>query len=86
MHSEKYIFWEDRGQWHGHLQDYPDIVTQGESFEELQIKLSHLTQDLSEETHERYHNPPATMTPRRPRRTKFHERLERLLTGILDKF
>ena len=85
MRSTKYIIFEDNGQWHGHLQDYPDLVAHGESFEDLQIKLSHLKQDLASGTHDRCHNPPATMTQQTPRRTKTHERLEGILSTILSK-
>jgi hypothetical protein len=85
MRSTKYIIWEDNGEWHGHLQDYPDLITHGESFEDLQIKLSHLKQDLSSGTHERCHNPPSTMTPRTPRRINVDKRLERLFSSMLDK-
>jgi len=85
MRSTKYIIWEDNGDWIGYLQDYPDIVTRGESFEDLQIKLSHLKHDLATGTHDRYHNPPATMTQHTPHRTKTHDRLERILSGLLEK-
>lgn len=85
MRSTKYIIWEDNGQWHGHLQDYPDLITHGESFEDLQIKLSRLEQDLSSGTHDRCHNPPSTMTQQAPPRTKAHDHLERIFSSILNK-
>jgi len=85
MRSTKYIIWEENGQWHGHLQDYPDLVAHEESFEELQIKLSHLKHDLSSGTHDRCNNPPPSMIQRTPRRTKTHDHVERLLSTILKK-
>lgn len=44
MESTKYIYWQDRGQWLGYLQDYPDYWTQGESLEDLQAHLRDLCQ------------------------------------------
>lgn len=85
MRSTKYNIWEDNGEWLGYLQDYPDIITHGDSFEDLQIKLSHLKHDLATGTHDRCHNPPATMTRETPRRTKTHERLEGILSTMLNK-
>ncbi len=29
MESTKYIYWQDKDQWLGYLQDYPDYWTQG---------------------------------------------------------
>ena len=47
MESTKYIYWQDRGQWLGYLQDYPDYWTQGESLEDLQAHLRDLYRDLT---------------------------------------
>jgi hypothetical protein len=38
----KYIIWEEQGKWRGCLQGSPDQQVQGESFEELQLKLRQL--------------------------------------------
>jgi hypothetical protein len=38
----KYIIWEEQGKWRGCLQGSPDQQVQGESFEELQLKLCQL--------------------------------------------
>ena len=84
MQSIKYIIWEEEGRWHGYLEDYPDLLTQSESFEDLQIKLSHLKRDLSNGEHDRCHNPPSTMIHHTPRRTKTHERLEGILSAMLN--
>jgi hypothetical protein len=47
MESTKYIYWQDKNQWLGYLQDYPDYWTQGESLEELQSHLRDLHRDLT---------------------------------------
>lgn len=46
MHSTKYIIVQDGHGWRGYLEGYPDHETHGESFEDLQIKLWQLHQDL----------------------------------------
>ena len=84
MRSTKYIIWEEQGRWHGHLQEYPDILEQGESFEDLQAKLCHLQQDLTSGNHDRCHNPPPSMSYPIPRRTKADDRLERMLSSMLN--
>lgn len=59
MHSTKYIIMQDGNGWRGYLQGYPEHETYGESFEDLQIKLWRLHQDLaakeSEQNEYRYH-------------------------------
>ena len=47
MESAKYIYWQDKDQWLGYLQDYPDYWTLGESREELQASLRDLYVDLT---------------------------------------
>jgi hypothetical protein len=47
MESTHHIYWQDRGQWLGYLQDYPDYWTQGQSLEELQAHLRDLYRDLT---------------------------------------
>ena len=47
MESTKYIYWQDKSQWLGYPQDYPDYWTQGESLEELQSHLRDLHRDLT---------------------------------------
>lgn len=83
MRSTKYIIWEEDGQWHGYLQDYPDLPTQGDSFEDLQIKLSDLYCEVSSGGHDRYHNPVSTIPQRTRLRTKRHERVEQLFRTML---
>ena len=40
MDKKKYVYWEDEGVWLGYLVEYPDYMTQGETFEELKENLS----------------------------------------------
>ena len=47
MEAKKYIYWQDKDQWLGYLQDYPDYLTQGVSLEELQSNLRDLYRDLT---------------------------------------
>jgi len=83
MRSTKYIIWEEEGQWHGYLQDYPDLPTQGDSFEDLQMKLSDLHCEISNGDHDRYYNPTFTIPQRTRPRTKRHERVEQLFRTML---
>lgn len=41
----KYIIWQEQDKWLGCLQDSPDQQVQGDSFEELQFKLRHLSRE-----------------------------------------
>ena len=47
MRSSKYILWQDDKGWRGYLEGYPEYEVRGESFEELQVKLWQLHQELS---------------------------------------
>ena len=46
MNMPKYVVVQDQGKWRGYLEGYSDHLVQGESFDELQFKLSHLTREL----------------------------------------
>lgn len=46
MEVATYNIWQDQGQWRGYLRDYPDQQVQGESFEDLELKLRRLHHDL----------------------------------------
>lgn len=35
MDKVKFIYWQDENWWPGYLEEYPDYMTRGESFEEL---------------------------------------------------
>jgi hypothetical protein len=41
----KYTIWQEQGKWRGCLQSSPDQQVQAESFEELQLKLGHLSRE-----------------------------------------
>jgi predicted RNase H-like HicB family nuclease len=47
MQNVKFIYWQDENAWLGYLQDYPDYWTQGESFDDLQVHLKDLYQDIT---------------------------------------
>jgi hypothetical protein len=47
MNGRRYVYWLDGEFWLGHLEDYPDYMTQGESLEDLQEHLRDLYADLS---------------------------------------
>ena len=85
MRATKYIIWEEDGQWHGYLQDYPDLPTQGDSFEDLQMKLSDLHCEMTNGTDDRSHTSTSTYTiPQCTRpRTKRYERVEQLFRTML---
>ncbi|MBH0194628.1 MAG: type II toxin-antitoxin system HicB family antitoxin [Nitrospira sp.] len=46
MQPIKYTMWEEPNGWRGYLKSHPDQVVQGKSFDDLQLKLRHLNQDL----------------------------------------
>ncbi|MEQ1680655.1 MAG: hypothetical protein ABL950_08645 [Nitrospira sp.] len=41
----KYTIWQEQGKWRGCLQSSPEQQVQAESFEELQLKLGHLSRE-----------------------------------------
>ena len=47
MRSVGYTFWQDGDYWLGHLDEYPDYLTQGTSLEDLKEHLLDLYRDLS---------------------------------------
>ncbi len=52
MRSSKYILWQDDNGWRGYLEGYPEYEVQSESFEELQVKLWQLHQELTSQQQE----------------------------------
>jgi hypothetical protein len=74
MHSTKYIIFQEENGWRGYLEGYPEYEVQGESFEELQVKLWQLHQELSSQSqepeenhyqtveHDQYHGQTPTMS------------------------
>ena len=47
MKTVRYIYWQDGSMWLGHLEEYPDYMTQGETLEELQENLKDLHEELT---------------------------------------
>ncbi len=47
MKTINYYYLEDEQRWLGNLQDHPDYWEEAESFENLQINLSHLHFDFT---------------------------------------
>jgi hypothetical protein len=47
MKTVRYIYWQDGDMWLGHLEEYPDYMTQGQSVEELQENLKDLYAELT---------------------------------------
>jgi predicted RNase H-like HicB family nuclease len=46
MQKVKIVYWQDGDFWIGYLQDYPDYMTQGETFEELEENLKDIYDDI----------------------------------------
>jgi predicted RNase H-like HicB family nuclease len=46
MKTVRCIYWQDEDMWLGHLEEYPDYITQGESIEELRDNLKDLHEEL----------------------------------------
>lgn len=47
METTKFIHWQDGGMCLGYLEEYPDYMTQGETFEELKENLRDLYKELT---------------------------------------
>lgn len=47
MQSIRYVFWQDGDAWLGYLEEYPDYMTQGESFADLEEHLRDIYKDLT---------------------------------------
>ena len=47
MKTVRYIHWRDDDMWLGHLEDYPDYITQGGTLEELKENLKDLYEELT---------------------------------------
>jgi predicted RNase H-like HicB family nuclease len=48
MASIKIVYWQENdGFWLGHLQDYPDYMTQGLSLDELKENLRDIYKDIT---------------------------------------
>ena len=47
MTTKKYVYWQEEEMWLGHLEEYPDYWTQGESLQELRENLKDIFQELT---------------------------------------
>lgn len=47
MTTLEYTYWEDEDHWIGFLNEYPDYLTQGESFDDLKEHLADLYKEFS---------------------------------------
>ena len=47
MKKIDFTYWEDNGVWLGYLDEFPDYVTQGMSFDDLKAHLADLFTDLT---------------------------------------
>lgn len=46
MQAAKIVYWEEDGSWIGHLEEFPDYWTQGNTLDELESHLRDLYKDL----------------------------------------
>ena len=47
MKNTGFTYWQDGGHWIGHLDEFPDYLTQGTNLEDLKAHLADLYQDLT---------------------------------------
>jgi len=47
MRTVQYVYWQQEDMWIGHLREYPDYWTQGQSLDDLKENLKDLYQDLT---------------------------------------
>jgi hypothetical protein len=47
MDPLRFVYWQDEAFWVGYLEEFPDYLTQGESFEDLKEHLRDLHADLA---------------------------------------
>ena len=45
--KKRFVYWHEDKFWFGYLEEYPDYLTQAESFKELQESLKDLYKDLT---------------------------------------
>lgn len=50
MNTVKYVYWQDGSTWLGYLYEYPDYITQGESFNELKENLEDIYNNVTSNT------------------------------------
>ena len=47
MKSTGYVYWQDGDMWLGYLEEFPDCMTQGESFAALEEHLRDIYEDVT---------------------------------------
>ncbi len=47
MNTARYVHWQDVAMWLGYFDDFPNCLTQGETFDDLQENLRDLYRDLT---------------------------------------
>jgi predicted RNase H-like HicB family nuclease len=47
MKTLRYVYWQEDDMWLGHLEDFPDYMTQGETLKELQENLKDIYTELT---------------------------------------
>jgi hypothetical protein len=47
MSTARFVHWQDGELWLGYFEEFPDYITQGETFAELQDNLRDLYRDLT---------------------------------------
>ncbi len=47
MTTKEFTYWQDADAWLGYLDEFPDYLTQGESFADLKAHLADLYRDLT---------------------------------------
>ena len=50
MKTMRYVYWQEEDMWMGHLEEYPDYMTQGETLEELQENLKDIYEEVTSGT------------------------------------
>jgi predicted RNase H-like HicB family nuclease len=46
MNVVKIVYWQEKGDWLGYLEDYPDYWTQGATLDDLKEHLQELYRDI----------------------------------------
>jgi len=46
MERKKFVYCQDNDMWLGYMEEYPDYMTQGETFEELKENLKNIYAEL----------------------------------------
>ncbi len=46
MKTVRYVYWQDEDMWLGHIEDFPDYLTQGATLDELRENLKDIYEDL----------------------------------------